>query len=71
MLGYFGLIFTLGVLLGTMRTLWLGPIAGTTGAVLIERPAMLLASSIIARRIVTGRQMRAPAALGMGTSCLF
>lgn len=63
---YFGLIFALGFLLGTLRTLWLAPVTGTTGAVLIELPVMLLASWIVARRIVTSRRMRPPAALGMG-----
>ena len=48
-LRYFGIIFALGFVLGTIRTLWLAPIVGTVGAVLIELPIMLIASWLVAR----------------------
>jgi hypothetical protein len=51
-LAYFAAIFALGFVLGTMRTLWLAPRLGETGAVLAELPVMLAASWWCARRIV-------------------
>jgi hypothetical protein len=64
---YFGLIFTLGFVLGTIRTLWLSPAIGATGAVLTELPIMLGASWLVARRLVTVPHRRTPAwALGTG-----
>jgi hypothetical protein len=41
---YFALIFALGFVLGTVRVLWLAPLAGETLAVLAEQPIMLTAS---------------------------
>jgi hypothetical protein len=41
---YFALIFTLGVFLGTARTLWLAPRVGELAAVSCELPLMLAAS---------------------------
>jgi hypothetical protein len=64
---YFGLIFALGFVLGTVRTLWLAPVIGGTGAVLAELPIMLAASWLVARRLVTTPQSRKPGwALGAG-----
>jgi hypothetical protein len=64
---YFGLIFALGFVLGTVRTVWLAPAIGATGAVLIELPIMLGASWLIARRLVTVPKVRTPLwALGTG-----
>ncbi|BAK65156.1 hypothetical protein SLG_04810 [Sphingobium sp. SYK-6] len=63
---YFGVIFVLGFLLGTMRVIWLSPATDATSAVLIELPVMLAASGYVARRIVRQRGIGAPAALGMG-----
>jgi hypothetical protein len=53
-LRYFGLIFALGFLLGTVRTLLLAPATGATAAVLIELPVMLGASWLAARPIQPG-----------------
>lgn len=41
---YFALVFALGFLLGTIRTLWLEPALGEAGAILVELPIMLAAS---------------------------
>ncbi len=51
-LHYFLIIFGLGFLFGTVRTLWLAPAIGATAAVLCEVPLMLLASWLVAGRIV-------------------
>lgn len=63
-LRYFGIIFALGFVLGTIRTLWLAPIVGAVGAVLIELPIMLMASWLAARRLAAGP--RGGKALAMG-----
>jgi len=47
-LAYWGAIFALGFVLGTVRTLWLAPGIGETGAVLVELPVMLVASWLAA-----------------------
>lgn len=65
-LSYFGLIFMLGMVLGTIRTLWLTPAIGATNAVLIELPIMLLASTYAARWIVIRRDLREHEAIRMG-----
>lgn len=41
---YFGLVFALGVVLGTLRVFVLAPLFSETGAVLLELPVMLAAS---------------------------
>lgn len=65
-LRYFGLIFALGFLLGTVRTLLLAPATGATAAVLIELPVMLGASWLAARPIVARAGLAPGRALGMG-----
>lgn len=65
-LRYFAGIFALGFVLGAIRTLWLAPRIGATPAVLIELPLMLLASGLLAHRIVRRARFSPPAALGMG-----
>ncbi len=62
---YFAVIFALGFLLGTVRTIFLAPAAGELGAVLLELPVMLAASWIVCGYIVRrltpapGRSQRA------------
>ena len=50
--GYFGAVFALGFVLGTLRVLVLAPLVGETTAELAELPLMLVAIVFIARWIV-------------------
>lgn len=65
-LRYFALIFTLGFVLGAIRTLLLAPRIGPTPAVLMELPVMLAASWLVATRIVQRERFSPPKALAMG-----
>lgn len=53
-LGYFGLVFTAGFILGVLRTLFVVPYVGSRAAELVEAPLMLgaivLCARLIARR---------------------
>ena len=51
-LAYWGAIFALGFVLGTLRVLWIAPQMGETRAVLFELPLMLAASWFAARWLV-------------------
>jgi hypothetical protein len=55
---YFGIIFTLGFVLGVLRTLFVLPLVGETAAVIIELPIILGLAWIVCRRLV--RQFRLP-----------
>ncbi len=46
---YFGLVFGVGFVLGTIRTLWVVPFFGTRKAELIETPIMLIVTMVAAR----------------------
>lgn len=66
-LAYWGAIFALGFILGTIRTLWLAPSVGETIAVLIELPVMLAASWFAAKGLVRRFGIASTGqALGMG-----
>ncbi len=71
-IAYFALIFALGFLLGTLRTLWLEAVAGVGLAILLELPVMLFASFAAARWLV--RRLAVPktvlSRLLMGASAL-
>ena len=56
---YFALIFALGLVLGTVRTLVLEPRLGAPGAVLLELPVMLAASWFVCGWLV--RRLSVPA----------
>jgi ABC-type uncharacterized transport system permease subunit len=43
-LAYFGTVFALGFVLGTVRTLWIAPRVGALPATVLELPVMLAAS---------------------------
>jgi len=60
-IAYFALIFALGFLLGTIRTLWLEPALGEGRAILLELPLMLIASVAAARWLV--QRLAVPATL--------
>lgn len=55
---YFALVFGVGFVLGTIRTLWVVPILGARTAELIEEPIMFGVSIITARQVV--RWLRVP-----------
>lgn len=57
---YFLLVFGIGFVLGTIRTLWLVPQFGARTAELMEMPVMLVAIFIVARRIVRRFVQSAP-----------
>ncbi|MFN2099001.1 hypothetical protein [Altererythrobacter sp. MF3-039] len=64
---YWGLIFGLGFILGTLRVLWLAPLVGETAAALIEIPVILGASWLAARWLVARFDIRRGGeALAMG-----
>jgi hypothetical protein len=63
---YVALIFLLGFVLGTIRTLVIMPRTGATAAVLIELPFMLAASWLLANRIVRRARLSPARALAMG-----
>lgn len=47
-LAYWGIVFALGFVLGTVRVLWLAPLVGLLPATALELPVMLAASWIAA-----------------------
>jgi hypothetical protein len=51
-LAYLGVIFALGFVLGTVRTLWLAPLVGPMLAVACELPVLLAASWYWAGRVL-------------------
>jgi hypothetical protein len=66
-LAYWGAIFALGMVLGTLRVLWIAPSIGETRAVLIELPVMLAASWFVAKGLVRRFGIRSTGqALAMG-----
>lgn len=66
--GYWGIVFALGFVLGTIRTLWLAPMVGLLPATALELPIMLgvswWAAAWLMRRFGIGTSS---AALAMGT----
>jgi len=63
---YFATIFMLGFVLGAMRTLWVMPMVGAAPALLLELPVMLLASWLLASRIVRRAHLSLAASAAMG-----
>ncbi len=49
---YFLMVFTVGFLLGTIRTLMIVPVIGEFGAVLVELPFMLLVSWVSCKWVI-------------------
>ena len=49
---HFGLVFTAGFALGTVRTIWLVPLVGERSAELLETPVMIIISFLAARWVV-------------------
>lgn len=65
---YFALVFGVGFVLGTIRTLWVVPRVGTRKAELMETPIMLVVTIVAARWIILrlGLPFAFSARLGMG-----
>lgn len=65
---YFALVFGVGFVLGTVRTLWVVPHVGTRLAELMEAPIMLVVTIVAARWIVLHLAIPSvpSARLGMG-----
>ena len=65
---YFGLVFGVGFVLGTIRTLWVVPRVGTRMAELMETPVMLVVTIVTARWMVLRLAVPSTpsARLGMG-----
>lgn len=57
---YFGIVFGVGFLLGTVRTLWIAPRVGERAAELAEMPVMIVVTYFAARWSV--RRFAVPAA---------
>jgi hypothetical protein len=63
---YFAAVFTVGFVLGAIRTLVLGPRLGELGAVAVELPIILAAAWIICGRLLRDRGLTRPEAAGTG-----
>jgi type IV secretory pathway TrbD component len=65
---YFTLVFGVGFVLGTIRTLWVVPRVGARKAELMETPIMLVVTIVAARSIILrlGLPFTFSARLGMG-----
>lgn len=65
-LAYWGMIFALGFILGTIRVLWGAEALGETNFILIEVPLLLTASWFAARWQAKRHRLRIGAAASMG-----
>lgn len=65
-LRYFAGVFVAGLLLGTIRTLWLAPALGEVPAVAVELPIMLGISWWWCRRLLARRALRMAGRAVMG-----
>lgn len=63
---YFGIVFAVGFALGTIRTLFLVPRIGETGAVAIELPILLIVAWIVCGRLLRGHRLTPGQAAVMG-----
>ena len=63
---YFAIVFSVGFILGAIRSVAITPRIGDTAAVLIELPFMLAASWLVAIRIVRQTRLAPAAAFTMG-----
>lgn len=67
---YFALVFAAGMVLGTVRTLWIEPRLGPLVAVALELPVMLGLSVLACRGMLRGRAVGLAAAAAMGAVAL-
>src|SRR5512146_188975 len=50
---YFGIVFAVGFVVGTIRTLWVVPFVGVRTAELVEAPVMVVASILAAQWVAS------------------
>jgi glucose uptake protein GlcU len=67
---YFALVFGAGLVLGTIRTLWVVPRVGTRKAELMETPIMLVVTILAARWMVQRLAVPAAASARLGMGCI-
>ena len=67
---YFGLVFGVGFVLGTIRTLWVVPRVGTRMAELMETPIMLVVTIVTARLLVLRLAVPSTPSAGLGMGCI-
>ena len=67
---YFALVFGVGFVLGTIRTLWVVPRLGTRKAELMEAPIMLVVTIVAARWIVLWFALPSLPSARLGTGCI-
>lgn len=65
---YFAVVFTLAFVMGVARALVIAPRLGERTAVLLEVPILVLASWIVARRLLRDRPYTLPQRAGMGAT---
>ncbi len=65
---YFAAVFTFAFATGVARVLVVAPWLGPTAAVLLEVPILVLASWIVARRLLRNRSFTLPQRAAMGAS---
>ena len=69
---YFGIVFSMGFMLGALRTFWVAPRLGSRSAELLEMPVMLVVT-LLAARWVSERvavSARRSASIGIGLLAL-
>ncbi len=67
---YFALVFAVGFVLGTIRTLWLVPRVGTRTAELTEMPVMLAVTILAARWTVLRLSVPPMPSMRFGMGCI-
>ena len=67
---YFVLVFAVGLVLGTIRTVWLVPRVGARAAELMETPIMLIVTIITARWLVARLAVPSMPSARLGMGCI-
>ena len=67
---YFGLVFGVGFVLGTIRTLWVVPRVGARMAELMETPVMLVVTIVTARWMVLRLAVPSTPSPRLGMGCI-
>ena len=67
---YFVLVFAVGLVLGTIRTVWLVPRVGARAAELMETPIMLIVTIVTARWLVARLAVPSMPSARLGMGCV-